>query len=141
MNLPRTPTAARKGNRYACAGCSEPAKDMPIRQEKAIAENAPRRNSALRPRLVDYSCTGTNRRAKPTRALAGTPAYEHSRRARYRIEALFAELKQRMHLGRVRLRRVWNVAEQFLLAATAQNLKRLVRFLAQRPPTPSLKVS
>jgi hypothetical protein len=26
----------------------------------------------------------------------------------------------------------WNVAEQFLLAATAQNLKRLVRFLAQR---------
>ena len=33
---------------------------------------------------------------------------------------------------RVRLRRIWNVAEQFLLAATAQNLKRLVRFLAQR---------
>jgi len=76
-----------------------------------------------------------------TRALAGTPAYEHSRRARYRIEALFAELKQRMRLGRVRLRRVWNVAEQFLLAATAQNLKRLVRFLVRRPPTPKLKVS
>ena len=53
----------------------------------------------------------------------------------------FAELKQRMHLGRVRLRRVWNVAEQFLLAATAQNLKRLVRFLVQRPPTLKLKVS
>ena len=32
---------------------------------------------------------------------------------------------------RRRLRRLWNVAEQFLLAATAQNLKRLVRFLAQ----------
>ena len=46
-----------------------------------------------------------------------------------------------MHLGRVRLRRVWNVAEQFLLAATAQNLKRLVRFLVQRPPTLKLKVS
>jgi hypothetical protein len=28
-----------------------------------------------------------------------------------------------------------NVSEQFLLAATAQNLKRLVHFLAQRPPT------
>jgi transposase len=69
-----------------------------------------------------------------TRALAGTPAYEHSRRARYRIEALFAELKQRIRLGRVRLRRLWNVGEQFLLAATAQNLKRLVRFLVQRPP-------
>ena len=69
------------------------------------------------------------------RALAGTPAYERSRRARYKIEALFAELKQRMSMQRVRLRRLWNVAEQFLLAATAQNLKRLVRFLTQRPPT------
>ncbi len=68
------------------------------------------------------------------RALVGTPAYERSPRARYKIEALFAELKQRMRLGRVRLRRLWNVGEQFLLAATAQNLKRLVRFLAQRPP-------
>lgn len=70
------------------------------------------------------------------RALAGTPAYERSRRARYKIEALFAELKQRMRLQRVRLRCLWNVGEQFLLAATAQNLKRLVRFLAQSPPTP-----
>jgi len=69
------------------------------------------------------------------RALAGTPAYERSRRARYKIEALFAELKQRMSMQRVRLRRLWNVSEQFLLAATAQNLKRLVHFLAQRPPT------
>jgi len=69
------------------------------------------------------------------RALVGTPAYEHSKRARYKIEALFAELKQHMRLRKVRLRRLWNVSEQFLLAATAQNLKRLVRFLAQRPLT------
>src|SRR6266852_6365351 len=69
------------------------------------------------------------------RALVGTPAYERSRRARYKIEALFAELKQRMRMQRVRLRRLWNVSEQFLLAATAQNLKRLVHFLAQQPPT------
>jgi transposase len=67
-----------------------------------------------------------------TRALTGTPAYERSRRARYKIEALFAELKQRVLLRRVRLRRLWNVAEQFQLAATAQNLKRLVQFLVNR---------
>jgi hypothetical protein len=71
-----------------------------------------------------------------TRAIAGTPIYECSRRARYRIEALFAELKQRMHLNRVRLRRLWNVAEQFLLAATAQNVKRLVKFLARQQAEP-----
>jgi transposase len=75
------------------------------------------------------------------RALVGTTAYERSRRARYKIEALFAELKQRMRLGRVRLRRLWNVGEQFLLAATAQNVKRLVRFLAQRPPELQLHTS
>ncbi len=68
------------------------------------------------------------------RLLAGTPAYEQSRRARYKIEALFAELKHRIRLDRVRLRRLWNVGEQFLLAATAQNLKRLMRFFVQRPP-------
>ncbi len=75
------------------------------------------------------------------RALVGTPAYDRSRRARYKIEALFAELKQRMGLRRVRLRRLWNVAEQFFLAATAQNLKRLVKFLAQRRPSPQLSTA
>ena len=66
------------------------------------------------------------------RALAGTPEYKRSQRARYKIEALFAELKQQIKLRRVRLRRLWNVAEQFHLAATAQNLKRLARHLAQK---------
>ena len=78
-------------------------------------------------------CVHWHEAARETvRSLVGTPAYERSRRARYHIEALFAELKQRMRLDRVRLRRLWNVAEQFLLAATAQNLKRLVKFLAHK---------
>ena len=63
------------------------------------------------------------------RSIVGSPAYQRSHRARYKIEALFAQLKQRMRLERVRLRRLWNVAEQFQLAATAQDIKRLVRFL------------
>lgn len=66
------------------------------------------------------------------RALAETPDFKRSQRARYKVEALFAELKQQIKLRRVRLRRLWNVAEQFHLAATAQNLKRLVRYLAQK---------
>ena len=39
----------------------------------------------------------------------------------------------------VRLRRLWNVAEQFHLAATAQNLKRLVQFLARGQPGSALR--
>ena len=68
------------------------------------------------------------------RALHATPAYARAYRTRYRIETLFGELKEQIRLRRVRLRRLWNVAEQFQLAATAQNLKRLVAYLAQAPP-------
>jgi len=73
--------------------------------------------------------------------LKGQFSLKRSQRARRKIEALFSELKQRLGLRRVRLRRLWNVAEQFFLAATAQNLKRLVRFLAQRQPWPALSTA
>ena len=53
------------------------------------------------------------------------------------MEALFAELKNQIGLRRLRLRRLRFVREQFFLAAVAQNLKRLVRFLSQ-PKTPVL---
>jgi transposase len=75
------------------------------------------------------------------RELAKTAAYQQSRRERNKVEALFSELKQRVGLRRVRLRRLWNVAEQFYLAATAQNLKRLARWLAQREPAPTFCTS
>jgi IS5 family transposase len=70
------------------------------------------------------------------RELAQTAAYARSKRERNKIEALFSELKLPVGLRRVRLRRLWKVSEQFYLAATARNLKRLVRFLAQRESVP-----
>ncbi len=63
------------------------------------------------------------------RELAKTEAYQHSRRQRYKVERLFGELKTRINLRRLRLRRLRNASEQFLMAATAQNLKRLVKHL------------
>jgi len=47
------------------------------------------------------------------------------------VEALFAELKNQIGLRRLRLRRLKFVREQFFLAAAAQNIKRLVRFLSK----------
>ena len=47
-----------------------------------------------------------------------------------------AELKNQIGLRRLRLRRMKFVREQFFLAATAQNIKRLIRFLSQVPRTP-----
>jgi hypothetical protein len=71
------------------------------------------------------------------RELARTPAFEISQRARKKVEALFGELKNQIGLRRLRLRRMAFVREQFYLAAAAQNIKRLVRFLSKAPsPTP-----
>jgi len=71
------------------------------------------------------------------RARAETPEFAISQRARRKVEALFAELKNYIGLRRLRLRRMRFVREQFYLAATAQNLKRLVRFLS-RNSTPQM---
>ena len=65
------------------------------------------------------------------RDLWTTPEFEHAQRQRKKIEALFAQLKSHIGLRRLRLRRLKFVREQFYLAATAQNIKRLVRFLSQ----------
>jgi hypothetical protein len=65
------------------------------------------------------------------RELANTAAFASSQRARKKVEALFAELKHRMGVPRLRLRRLKFVREQFFLAAAAQNIRRLVRFLSQ----------
>ena len=73
------------------------------------------------------------------RELAQTPEFAKAQRQRKKVEALFAELKNQIGLRRLRLRRMKFVREQFWLAATAQNIKRLVRFLSQ--PTAPLAVT
>ena len=67
------------------------------------------------------------------RELANTPEFARAQRQRKKVEALFAELKNQIGLRRLRLRRFKFVREQFFMAAAAQNLKRLVRFLSQPP--------
>jgi transposase len=70
------------------------------------------------------------------RKLSQTPEFAVARRVRNKIEALFSELRNQIRLRKVRLRGLRNAKEQFILAATAQNLKRLIRFLNQpKEPT------
>ena len=61
-----------------------------------------------------------------------------AQRQRKKVEAPFAELKSHGHIGlhRLPLRRLKFVREQFFLAATAQNIKRLVRFLSRPTMSP-----
>jgi transposase len=70
------------------------------------------------------------------RDLVNTPGFVKAQRERKKVEALFAELKNQIGLRRLRLRRLKFIREQFFLAAAAQNIKRLVRFLSQVPRPP-----
>ena len=61
------------------------------------------------------------------RDLEGTPALARSRRLRKRVERLFGQLKRNMGLRRLKLRGLRGVAEEFTMAAAAQNLILLTR--------------
>jgi Transposase DDE domain len=61
------------------------------------------------------------------RAHAATPEYVEACRRRKKVEMLFAHLKRILRLTRLRLRGPNGANDEFLLAATAQNLRRLAR--------------
>jgi len=69
------------------------------------------------------------------RALAKTEAYEQSRRERKKVEMRFAHMKRIFRLDRLRLRGLSGAKDEVLLTATAQNLRRLVKFLCRPPPS------
>ncbi len=68
------------------------------------------------------------------RQLAGTLAFRRSAHERRKVEMLFAYLKRLLALRRLRLRGPTGASDEFLLAATAQNLRRLARSLLVPPP-------
>ena len=63
------------------------------------------------------------------RESAATDASTVSRRERKKIEMLFAHLKRILGLGRLRLRGPCGAKDEFLLAATAQNLRKMAKLL------------
>jgi hypothetical protein len=69
------------------------------------------------------------------REIATTDAYVVSRRERKKVEMLFAHLKRILKLNRLRLRGPCGARDEFLLAATAQNLRKLAKLIP--PPTPA----
>jgi hypothetical protein len=69
------------------------------------------------------------------RDIARTEAYMTSRRERKKIEMLFAHLKRILRLDRLRLRGPFGARDEFLLAATAQNLRKLAKLI----PLPTLQ--
>ena len=64
------------------------------------------------------------------RAIAKTDEYKQSRKDRKKVEMLFAHLKRILKLDRLRLRGLNGAKDEFLMAATVQNLRRMAKWLA-----------
>jgi transposase len=75
------------------------------------------------------------------RSFADTEAFEQSRRERKKIEMRFAHLKRILRLGRLRLRGPRGAQDDFVLAAIAQNLRRLASLVARPPPVEVLCIA
>ena len=68
------------------------------------------------------------------RALAKTPAFRRSRDERKKVEMAFAHMKRIFKLDRFRLRGLNGARDEILLTATAQNLRKLVKYTGPAPP-------
>jgi transposase len=63
------------------------------------------------------------------REISKTDAYKQSRKDRKKVEMLFAHMKRILKLDRLRLRGINGAQDEFLLTATAQNLRRMAKWL------------
>ncbi|MEM7671335.1 MAG: IS1182 family transposase [Pseudomonadota bacterium] len=119
-----------QGHGMALTGIQAP---TGVKQYKAPAKAC--QNCPIRPSCTDGRQRSVSRLIheevrEKVQALATTEAFAETRRKRKKVEMLFAHLKRNMGLRRLRLRGLAGAAEEFLLAATAQNLRRLVKLAA-----------
>ncbi len=75
------------------------------------------------------------------RDLAKTPEYQQSMKERKKVEMLFAHLKRILKLDRLRLRGLSGAHDEFLLAATAQNLRRMAKWYGHGPSNAAIELA
>ena len=109
-------TIRYRGSKSDCAACSLKVRCCP---------NTPARKVT---RSVHEAARDVVRR------INDTPEYRQSRKERKKVEILFGHLKRILKLDRLRLRGMTGAHDEFLLAAIAQNLRRMAKYLGQGPP-------
>ena len=102
-----------RASKYDCGGCL---------MKRHCCPNEPARNVAR------HIYEGARDLA---RELSLTDAYVDSQRRRKKVEMLFAHLKRILKLDRLRLRGPNGAKDEFHLAATAQNLRKLAKLIPQ----------
>jgi transposase len=98
-----------------CSGCTLKARCTPNQPARKIARHL---HEAAR---------------DAARRIATTDAFADASRRRKKVEMLFAHLKRILRLDRLRLRGPNGARDEFLLAATAQNLRKLAKLIPLRP--------
>ena len=74
------------------------------------------------------------------RQIMQSDEYQKSRHERKKVEMMFAHLKHILKVDRLRLRGLNGAQDEFLLAATAQNLRRMAKVLSQPPANQGVNV-
>jgi Transposase DDE domain len=100
-------TVIYRASQHDCTGCSMKQQCCPNTPARKIARSVHERSRDV------------------AREIATTPQYRQSRRERKKVEILFAHLKRILRLDRLRLRGLTGAHDESLLAATAQNLRRI----------------
>jgi transposase len=109
-------TILYRASKHACAECALKSKCCP---------NSPARRV---PRSVHESARDV------ARQIAKSWEGRTSRRLRKKVEMLFAHLKRILKLDRLRLRGPNGARDEFVLAATAQNLRKLAKLISMPVP-------
>ena len=100
-----------------------------IRRLKQTCQACPSKTEMLPERRLPRKITREEHEdaRQVARDIAKTKQYAISMRLRKKVEMLFAHLKRILGLGRLRLRGPCGANDEFLLAATAQNLRKLAK--------------
>ena len=132
-----------EAGRYSCPGGKLLKTTGRITKEKTFIYRSKNKECAVCP-LKQRCCPNTAQRKVTrnvheaardiARAVAQTPAYRQSRRDRKKVEMLFGHLKRILKLDRLRLRGMSGAHDEFILAATAQNLRRMALWMNKGPP-------
>jgi len=129
---------------YVCPGGKELKTSGTVHDGTTLKYIAKRSDCGACP-LKPQCTTGRERRVQRdvnqeareyAQTLMDTEGYRESATDRKKIERLFGEIKHTHALVRLRLRGLTGARDEFLLAATVQNLKRLAKHVIRPPPRP-----
>ncbi len=110
-HVTKADTIIYRATQHDCGSCSRKSKCCPNTTHRKIA------------RSIHEGARDVARK------IAQTDAFKQSGRQRKKVEMLFAHLKRILKLDRLRLRGLAGAQDEFILAATAQNLRRMAKWL------------